>query len=321
MSPEFRAELFGSREGARRVQSLIGEVESLDKITPRLARPGGLTAEQLAEVANAADAASFTQAKRNVTRAIAVERQRTRTFQNNVAGANGDVLEVMLRDGERFVEDFVLSNSSPGQVRQVLRRLTSDQREQLGKQTLAVLFRRATDLTESTISSIKSPSKPANISGEQILKDIYGPQRTVLRDLISPKDLSILDDWLLYNHAMAATVRAGGTVGVFSRDLAFGNPVKVAGQNLWASVVFSAPGQQFMKAMVRNPNDAKKLGALIAGTVQGNAAPGGVIAAGVSAPEITGGLLDLYEKWDLMTKDLSTAQKDLLMSTYIPFSP
>jgi hypothetical protein len=320
MSPEFRAELFGSREGAARVQSLVSEVNELDAIAPKLARPAGLNAAQVSEVANAADNAGFVEAKRNVMRSLAIERQRTRTFQNNVASANGDVLETMLRDGERFVEDFILSNNNSGQVKKVLGRLTPAQREQVGKQTMAILFKRATDLSESTVSAIKTPSRPAAIKGEQILKDIYGPQRTVLRDLISPRDLQILDDWLIYNHSMAATVRAGGTVGVFSRDLAFGNPLKVAYQNLWGQIVFSAPGQQFMKAMVRNPNDAKKLGDFIVSTSGNRFATGGLVSAGVSAPEITSGLLDLYEKWDLMTANMTQAEKDLLVVTYIPFA-
>jgi hypothetical protein len=320
MSPEFRSELFGSREGAARVQSLISEVDELDKITPKLARPSGLSAGQVSEVANAADNAGFVEAKRNVMRSIALERQRTRTFQNNVASANGDVLETMLRDGERFVEDFVLSNNNSGQVKKVLGRLTPEQREQVGKQTMAVLFKRATDLSESTVSAIKTPSRPAAIKGEQILKDIYGPQRTVLRDLISPKDLQILDDWLIYNHSMAATVRAGGTVGVFSRDLAFGNPLKVAYQNLWGQIVFSAPGQQFMRAMVKNPNEAKKLGDFIVSAAGNRFATGALVSTGITAPEVTSGLLDLYEKWDLMTTDMNQAEKDLLLATYIPFS-
>jgi hypothetical protein len=320
MSPEFRAELFGSKQGADRVQSLITEIENLDKFAPKLARPSGLTPAEISEVVNSADTAGFNAARRNVTRAIGIERQRTRTFQNNIASANGDVLETMLLDGERFVEDFILSNHNTGQIKKVLGRLTPQQREQLGKQTLAVLFKRATDISESTVSAIKNPARPTAITGEQILRDIYGPKKAVLKDLISPKDLQILDDWLLYNHAMAATQRAGGTVGVFSRDLAFGNPVKVAGQNLWGQLIFSAPGQSFMKAMTRNPKDAKKLGNLIEAAQGGRTSSGGLIALGVSANEIGSGVLDLYEKWDLMTRDLSQAEKDLLLATYIPFT-
>jgi hypothetical protein len=318
MSPEFRNELLGGIEGVKRVESLIKEVQSLDRFAPKLARPSGLTPAQIAEVANAADSGSFVMAKKNIVRAIALESQRTRIFQNNVAGANGDVLEVVLRDGDRFINDFVLKNESPMQVKKVLGRLTPQQREQLSKQTVNILFSRAQDLAESTVSSIKSPGKPGAIKGEQIIKDIYGPQRTVLKDLISPQDLAVLDDWLIYNHAVSATVRAGGTVGVFSRDLAFNNPVKVAAQNLWANVVFSGPGQQFLKAMVGNPNDARKLGNFIAGASQGQS--GALVAAGVTAPELTEGVLDLYEKWNLMTSNMSQAEKDLMLTTYIPFS-
>jgi hypothetical protein len=320
MSPEFKSELFGSREGAKRVQSLLSEVNALDNLTPKLARPSGLTASDISEVVNAADNASFVLSKRNISRAIALEKQRTRTFQNNVLSANGDVLEVLLRDGERFINDFILSNSSPGQVKKVLGRLTPQQRQQIGSQTINVLFKRSQDLIESTVSSIKSPAKPGAISGDKILSDLYGPQRTVLKDLIAPEQLDILDNWLIYNHSLQSIVRAGGTVGVFSRDLAFGNPMKVAAQNLYGALVFSAPAQQFLRAVVRNPSQASKLGNFIESAGKAKSASGGLVALGAATPKTTEGLLDLYQKWELMTQDLSQAEKDLLLATYIPFS-
>lgn len=318
MSPEFRNELFSGKASV--VEKALDEVAALDRLRPKLATPGGLSSNQLAEALQMAGTESFGPATLNIKRALVAEQQRTRTFRNSVVGANRDVLGIMVQDGERFVNDFVLNSRSAAEVQLVMGRLTLEQRDQLSKQTVQILFKRAADIAESTVSSLKSGRNVA-LKPEQVLKDIYGPQRSVIRAALGPRELGILDDWMMYSHSLASIQKAGGTVGVFSRDTSMNKPLTVAWNNMMAQALYSGAMQGFLKQAARNPGDLKKLSYVLATGLDKN--PGlkskQKMASGLVVPELTKGVVDLYQEWSSMTRYMSEAQVKIYRAMYLPY--
>jgi hypothetical protein len=222
----------------------------------------------------------------------------------------------LLGDGEKFVDDFVFKSTNPREVRLVMNRLTPQQRNQVSNATASMLFQRAIDTAESTVSSLKG-GVGAAVKPEQVLKSIYGNQRGVMQEVLRPDQLELIDDWMKYTHALAAVNKAGGTVGVFSRDLNMSNPVKVAAQNIWANLLFSGKAQAFLKSAYKNPNALKQ----VSRAVSGFSPKQGLGIAGITMiPDMSREALNIYGEWERMTDGMSSVERDVLLTTFMPFN-
>jgi hypothetical protein len=316
LSPEFKKELFGSQKAYTDIERFLNEAGTIDQYRPKFGKINGLNQQQIADLFSFAGTDAFPTTASNIRKAIAIEAQRTRTFRGSVLGANRDVLGVLLGDGEKFVNDFIFNSTNPREVRLVMNRLTPQQRNQLSNATASMLFQRAIDTAESTVSSLKG-GVGAAVKPEQVLKSIYGNQRGVMQEVLRPDQLDLIDDWMKYTHALAAVNKAGGTVGVFSRDLNMSNPVKVAAQNIWANLLFSGKAQAFLKSAYKNPNALKQ----VSRTVSGFSPRQGLGIAGITmAPDMSREALNIYGEWERMTDGMSSVERDILLTTFMPFN-
>jgi hypothetical protein len=315
LSPEFKTELFGSRKAYTDMERLLNEMSVIDEYRPKFGKLSGFTPQQISEISSTVGMDAFPTTLANIRRAIAVEAERTRVFRGTVLGANRDVLGVLVNDGEKFVNDFIFKSTNPREVRLIMNRLTPTQRTQVSNAAASMLFQRAVDIAESTITSIKTGTG-AVIKPEQVLKNIYGNQRGVIQEVLTKDQLGLIDDWLKYTHALAAVKKAGGTVGVFSRDLNIGSPTKVLAQNIWANLLFSGKAQAFLKAAYNNPKQLKTVSRIASGL--GPKQRMG-IAGRTLVPEISREALNIYSEWERMTDGMSPVERDVLLATFMPF--
>lgn len=315
LSPEFKKELFGSGKAYRDIERLLNEMNIIDEYRPKFGKMSGFTPQQIAEISSTAGTDAFPTTLSKIRKAIAIEAQRTRTFRGTVLGANRDVLGVLVSDGEKFVDDFIFKSKNPREVRLVMNRLTPTQREQVSNATASMLFQRAVDVAESTVSSLKTKTGAA-VKPEQVLGLVYGNQRGVIQEALTKDQLGLLDDWLKYTHALAAVEKAGGKVGSFARDLNISSPTKVLAQNIWANLLFSGKAQAFLKGAYRNPNELKTVSRIASGLGPKQRIG---IAGRTLVPEISREALNLYSEWESMTDGLSPVERDLMLATLMPF--
>jgi len=264
----FLRELFDAPRQKSIVPGLKTTLRDWEKVMSTrgsIGKTGGIDMSKFENILADLQRGNTSAAREKMAEAITSEVKRRNLYFNNVSKEwKRNSFDIIEGNPEQFVDDFILSSSSPQIPRKIFDALPPDLQQEVQAHTADRLIARAFDLRKTPVSRMMG--KGQEINPTKLVDELYGNQfkHNTVKHILNAEQIQTLEDLSAVMLARARYDQIAGGVGGMATETSFAlNPSSFLGQVAFARAVFSGPGQEALSGAVKSKGAYRKILSII----------------------------------------------------------